>query len=93
VDFLDHAKRALNQKIERVAIMYTDDDWGRASIAKGAGEALKNRGYQVVEEIAYPSASQDVTTYINRVKAARPDAFIVTSFPVLQRVHAVCSAA
>jgi branched-chain amino acid transport system substrate-binding protein len=81
VDFLDHVKKALNMKIERVAIMYTDDDWGRASIAKGSGETLKARGYQVVEEIAYPSASQDVTTYINRVKAARPDAFIVTSFP------------
>ena len=81
VDFLDYAKTTLNQKIERVAIMYTDDDWGRASIAKGSGEALKARGYQVVEEIAYPSSSQDVTTYITRIKAARPDAFIVTSFP------------
>jgi branched-chain amino acid transport system substrate-binding protein len=81
VDFLDYAKKELEQKVERVAIMYTDDDWGRASIAKGSGEALKNRGYQVVEEIAYPSASQDVTTYINKIKASRPDAFIVTSFP------------
>jgi branched-chain amino acid transport system substrate-binding protein len=81
VDFLDYAKDKLKQKIERVAIMYTDDDWGRASVAKGTREALKKRGYEIVEEIAYPSASQDVTTYITKIKAARPDALVVTSFP------------
>src|SRR5215207_6976008 len=81
VDFLDYAKDKLKQKVERVAIMYTDDDWGRASVAKGTKEALKKRGYEIVEEIAYPSASQDVTTYINKIKASRPDAFIITSFP------------
>ena len=81
VDFLDYAKKNLNQKVERVAIMYTDDDWGRASIGKGTKEALKKQGYEIVEEIAYPSASQDVTTYINKIKAARPDAFVITSFP------------
>ncbi len=81
VDYLDYAKDKLKQKVERVAIMYTDDDWGRSSVGKGTKDALSKRGYQIVEEIAYPSASQDVTTYINKIKAARPDAFIVTSFP------------
>jgi branched-chain amino acid transport system substrate-binding protein len=81
VDFLDYAKSTLKQKVERVAIMYTDDDWGRASIAKGTKEALKKRGYEIVEEIAYPSSSQDVTTYITKIKAARPDALVITSFP------------
>jgi branched-chain amino acid transport system substrate-binding protein len=81
VDYLDYAKSTLKQKIQRVAIMYTDDDWGRSSVGKGTKEALKKRGYEIVEEIAYPSASQDVTTYINKIKAARPDALIITSFP------------
>jgi branched-chain amino acid transport system substrate-binding protein len=81
VDYLDYAKNTLKQKVERVAIMYTDDDWGRSSVGKGTKDALQKRGYQIVEEIAYPSASQDVTTYINKIKASRPDAFVVTSFP------------
>ncbi len=81
VDFLDYAKANLKQNVQRVAIMYTDDDWGRSSVGKGTKEALKKRGYQIVEEVAYPSASQDVTTYINKIKAARPDAFVITSFP------------
>ena len=81
VDFLTHARDNLKQPIKRVAIMYTDDDWGRASVGKGTKEALKKQGYEIVEEIVYPSSAQDVTTYINKVKAARPDAFIVTSFP------------
>ena len=81
VDFLNHVKNDLKQNVTRVAIMYTDDDWGRASVGKGTKEALLKNGYQIVEEIAYPSSTQDVTTYINKVKAARPDAFIVTSFP------------
>jgi branched-chain amino acid transport system substrate-binding protein len=81
VDFLEYAKAKLGQNVQRVAIMYTDDDWGRASIGKGTKEALKAKGYEIVEEIPYPSATQDVTTYINKIKAARPDAFIVTSFP------------
>src|SRR5258707_4241134 len=35
VDFLNYAKKSLNQNIQRVAVMYTDDDWGRASVGKG----------------------------------------------------------
>jgi branched-chain amino acid transport system substrate-binding protein len=81
VDFLDYAKSKLDQKIQRVAIMYVDDDWGRASVGKGTKEALKKHGYEIVADIAYPSASQDVTTYINEIKAAKPDAFVITSFP------------
>ena len=34
VDFLDHAKAKLGQKIQRVAIMYTDDDWGAPRSAR-----------------------------------------------------------
>lgn len=81
VDFLNYARDNLKQNIKRVAIMYTDDDWGRASVGKGTKEALQKQGYQIVEEIVYPSSAQDVTTYINKVKASKPDAFIVTSFP------------
>ena len=74
VDYLDYVKSKLGQKVETVAIMYTDDDWGRSSVGKGTKDALLKRGYQIIEEIAYPSATQDVTTYINKIKAARPDA-------------------
>jgi branched-chain amino acid transport system substrate-binding protein len=81
VDFLNYAKKSLNQNIQRVAVMYTDDDWGRASVGKGTKEALAKNGYEIVEEIVYPSSTQDVTTYINKIKAAKPDALIVTSFP------------
>jgi branched-chain amino acid transport system substrate-binding protein len=81
VDFLDHAKAKLGQKVQRVAIMYGDDDWGRSAVGKGTKEALKKRGYQIVEEVVFPPPLQDATSYINRVKAAKPDAFIVTAFP------------
>src|SRR6202790_2638589 len=81
VDFLNYAKKSLNQNIQRVAVMYTDDDWGRASVGKGTKEALAKNGYEIVEEIVYPSSTQDVTTYVNKIKAAKPDALIVTSFP------------
>jgi branched-chain amino acid transport system substrate-binding protein len=82
VDFLDYLRESSSwPKVERVAIMYTDDDWGRSSVGTGAKEALKNRDYQIVEDIAYPGVTQDVTTYISKIKAARPDAFIITSFP------------
>jgi branched-chain amino acid transport system substrate-binding protein len=81
VDFLDHMKAAQKMKIERVAIMYTDDDWGRSSVGKGTKNALAKRGYQIVEEIVYPSTTQDVTTYITKIKASKPDAFVITSFP------------
>ena len=82
VDFLDYLKESsLWPKVERVAIMYTDGDWGRSSVGTGGKEALKNRGHQIVEDIAYPGVTQDVTTYINKIKAARPDALLITSFP------------
>ena len=81
VDFLDYAKSSLHQDVKRVAIMYVDDDWGRASVGKGTKEALQKHGYEIVADLAYPSASQDVTSYINQIKAAKPDAVIVTSFP------------
>src|SRR5260370_19617671 len=66
VDFLDYAKSTLKMKVERVAIMYTDDEWGRPSGAKGTKHAVTKGGQQIVEEIAYPSSSPDVTTYITQ---------------------------
>ena len=81
VDFLDYAKSSLHQDVKRVAIMYVDNDWGRASVGKGTKEALQKHGYEIVADLAYPSASQAVTSYINQIKAAKPDAVIVTSFP------------
>jgi len=61
-----------------VGLIYEDSYYGQ-SLNKGQHEYLKQRGYQIVTSLSYPSRSADVTPLISKLKMAKPDIVIQSS--------------
>jgi branched-chain amino acid transport system substrate-binding protein len=64
-------------KKSRVAIMYSDDEYG-ASMANGMKQALSDLGMQPVASEVFPRADQDFTGALSTIKRANPDALFTT---------------
>ncbi|RPJ36201.1 MAG: amino acid ABC transporter substrate-binding protein [Deltaproteobacteria bacterium] len=76
-DFLDQMK-AKGKKVERVAIVYENTEFG----VHARGEAKKQadkRGYKIVADVPYTFKSTDVKSEVLKVKAAKPDVIIQAS--------------
>lgn len=65
--------------IRRVVLMYEDTLFGQ-STSKGQAESAKAAGIEVVEKIAYPAETPDLTPTISRVKQIAPDALVLVSY-------------
>ena len=65
--------------IKRVVLMYEDTLFGQ-STSKGQAEFAKQFGIEVVEKIAYPAETPDMTPTISRIKQANPDALVLVSY-------------
>lgn len=65
--------------IKRVVLMYEDTLFGQ-STSKGQEASAKELGMQVVEKIAYPAESPDMTPTISRIKQMAPDALVLVSY-------------
>ena len=66
-----------NLKKKRVAIMYSDDEYG-GSMASGMKQALTDRGVPPVASEVYPRADQDFTGELTTIKNANPDVLFTT---------------
>jgi branched-chain amino acid transport system substrate-binding protein len=53
----------------------------RPAIAKGALEAAKRKGLEIVVHETFPIGTTDFSTILNKVKAAKPDALVVGAPP------------
>jgi branched-chain amino acid transport system substrate-binding protein len=78
-DFLAFLEKQGGKKLNRVAIVHEDGDYGQA-VAAGAQVALKQQNREIVGTFSYPFRSTDVTTMMSRVKAANPDVVIQASY-------------
>lgn len=65
--------------IKRVVLMYEDTLFGQ-STSKGQEASAKELGMEVVEKIAYPAESPDMTPTISRIKQIAPDALVLVSY-------------
>ncbi len=65
--------------IKRVVLMYEDTLFGQ-STSKGQEASAKELGIEVVEKIAYPAESPDMTPTISRIKQIAPDALVLVSY-------------
>ena len=59
--------------------MYEDTLFGQ-STSKGQEASAKELGIEVIEKIAYPAETPDMTPTISRVKQAAPDALVLVSY-------------
>ena len=65
--------------VKRVVLMYEDTLFGQ-STSKGQEAAAKELGIEVVEKIAYPAETPDMTPTISRIKQIAPDAILLVSY-------------
>ena len=65
--------------IRRVVLMYEDTLFGQSTSA-GQEKSAKEAGIEVVQKIAYPASSPDMTPTISRIKQLAPDAILFVSY-------------
>lgn len=65
--------------VKRIILMYEDTLFGQ-STSKGQEASAKELGIEVVQKIAYPAETPDMTPTISRIKQAAPDALILVSY-------------
>src|SRR5215510_13227911 len=73
--FVDLAAR---QGLKTIA-MLTEDGLVAKAAAKGAGELARKKNIDVVFSETYPKATKDFALILMRVKAAKPDAFVIAT--------------
>src|SRR5215813_2364882 len=73
--FVDLAAR---QGLKTIA-MLTEDGLVAKAAAKGAGGLARKKNIDVVFSETYPKATKDFAPFLMRVKAAKPDAFVIAT--------------
>jgi len=66
------------KKVERVAIVYENTEFGMHAFGEAKKQAEK-RGYKIVADIPYPFKSTDVKSEVLKIKAAKPEVIIQAS--------------
>jgi branched-chain amino acid transport system substrate-binding protein len=79
IDFVKWVGQKAGKPIRRVVLMYEDTLFGQ-STSEGQEKSAKEAGIQVVQKIAYPASSPDMTPTIARIKQAAPDAILFVSY-------------
>jgi branched-chain amino acid transport system substrate-binding protein len=76
-NFLDEIK-AKGMKVERVALVYENTEFGVHAAGEGKKQAEK-RGYKIVADIPYPFKSTDVKSEVLKIKVTKPDVILQAS--------------
>ncbi|MGE5618488.1 MAG: ABC transporter substrate-binding protein [Sphingomonadaceae bacterium] len=78
-DMLDDIQKQKNTKLKSVAIVNENTLYG-TDANKTTKMFAQERGYQVVADIAYPANTTEVTSEVQRLKAANPDVVFQVSY-------------
>lgn len=76
--FLKDMAKETNSKIETVALVYENGDWGKG-FAEGWKKLAEKDGYKVVLDEPYPSTATDLSPVVQKIKRANPDVLLLTS--------------
>ena len=79
VDFLKYLEESIGREIKRVALLHEDTDWGMSE-AEGQKKYLKEAGYEVVIDVAYPASAADLSAQVSKVKATNPDVVLTCTY-------------
>jgi branched-chain amino acid transport system substrate-binding protein len=67
------------QPIKRIALLHEDTDFGQ-STAVGQRKYIKDMGFTLAGEVAYPSSAADLTTQVSKIKSMNPDIVLTTTY-------------
>lgn len=76
--FLSDIQKEFGVKINKVAFVYENGDWG-TGFAEKWRKLAKDGGYQVVLDEPYPSTASDLTPVVLKLKRANADVVFMTS--------------
>jgi branched-chain amino acid transport system substrate-binding protein len=79
VAFIQDLEKLAGYKVEKVAILHEDTDFGTGA-ADGQKKYLEQAGIEMVVEVAYPASAADLTTEVAKVQAADPDLVLTTTY-------------
>lgn len=79
IDYLANFAEVTGKKIQRIAFIHEDTEYGQNTTNSGVEHAQK-KGWKNVVRVAYSTAAPDLSTEVSRVKAANPDVIFQASY-------------
>jgi branched-chain amino acid transport system substrate-binding protein len=76
--FLRDMEKEFNAKVEKLAFIYENGDWGKGFAGQWK-ELAKKGGYKVVLDEPYPSTATDLSPVVQKIKRANPDVLLLVS--------------
>jgi branched-chain amino acid transport system substrate-binding protein len=77
--FLKDLEKKSGQKVQSVALLYENTEFG-SNVGKAAAQYAKEFGYKVVADISYPANATDVTSEVGALIKAKPDVLMHASY-------------
>ena len=78
-DMLDDLQKQKNVKIKTVGIVNENTLYG-TDANKTTKKFAQEKGYQIVADVSYPANTSDVTSEVQKLKAANPDVLFQVSY-------------
>ena len=76
--FLKDMEKEYNTKVEKLAFVYENGDWGKG-MAGSWKKLAKKGGYKVVVDEPYPSTATDLSPVVQKIRRAKPDVLMLVS--------------
>ncbi|MCP4688896.1 MAG: ABC transporter substrate-binding protein [Desulfobacterales bacterium] len=76
--FLKDMEKEFNTKVEKIAFVYENGDWGKGMAGQWI-KLAKQGGYKVVLDEPYPSTATDLSPVVQKIRRARPDVLMLVS--------------
>jgi branched-chain amino acid transport system substrate-binding protein len=78
-NFLKDVEKAKKQKVETIAVLYENTEFG-SQVGKEVVKLAPQFGYKVVADISYSANATDVTSEVGRLIQAKPDVLMHASY-------------
>jgi len=78
MDFL-HDVQGMGQQVKNLAVVYENTDYG-TSIIESMRKVIKEKGFELMAEVAYNANTADVSSQVLQLKEKKPDAVIFVSY-------------
>ena len=76
--FLKDMQDEFGTKVEKLAFVYENGDWGKG-FATQWKKLAEEAGYQIVLDEPYPSTATDLSPVVQKIRRARPDVLLLVS--------------
>jgi len=76
--FLKDMETEFGTKVERIAFVYENGDWGKGFASQWKTLAEQS-GYKVVLDEPYPSTATDLSPVVQKIRRSRPDVLMMVS--------------